>query len=220
MSESEANFESGAADSAREELVATEQLLAKAIGGWRGMLDSGLPTAVFLLVFTAGGNDIRNSAIAAVAVAAAIAAVRAFQRRSLQQVASGLMGVIVSAYFAARTGKAEDYFIPSLLTNLAYGLAIALSALLRYPLLGFVIGGLQGDLVAWRSDLEKLRLYTRLSWLWVGVFALRLVVKTPLYLLGNVQLLGTVHLIMSWPLYLAAVYVTYRAVRVSQSGSK
>ena len=199
------------------ELVATEQMLAKAIGGWRGMLDSGLPTAVFLLGFTVGGGNLSVAAGAAVAVAAVIAGVRAVQRRSLQQVLSGLIGVAVSAYFATRTGKAEDYFIPSLLTNLAYGLVIAVSALVRYPVLGFVIGGLLGDLLAWRGDPAKLRLYTRLSWLWVGVFALRLIVKTPLYFLGNVQLLGTVHLIMSWPLYLAAVYVTYRAVRVSKS---
>lgn len=216
MSESDERADSPQPESAANELIATEQLLAKAIGGWRGMLDSGLPTAVFLGVFTAGGNDLRVSAIAAVSVALLIAVIRAVQRRSLQQVASGLLGVVVSAYFATRTGKAEDYFVPSLITNLAYGLAIAVSALARYPLLGFVIGGLQGDLLGWRQDPSKLRLYTRLSWLWVGVFALRLVVKTPLYLLGNVQLLGTVHLIMSWPLYLAAVYVTYRAVRVSR----
>ena len=36
----------------KSELVAAEELLGRAIGGWRGVIDSGLPTVVFLVSWT------------------------------------------------------------------------------------------------------------------------------------------------------------------------
>lgn len=194
------------------ELAAAEELLGKALGGWRGLLDSGLPTAVFLLVWTVTGNDLNVAVGAALAVAVVLAALRLVQRRSTQQVISGLIGVGVAAWFSHRTGKAEDFFLPGLLTNLAYAAGIALSIAIKHPAVGYVIGALQGDFGGWRADPKLLAKYRLISWWWVGMFSLRLLVQVPLYLAGLTQLLGTAKLIMGWPLYLATAYVTYRAV--------
>lgn len=200
-------------DEVRTELIATEQLLKQAIGGWRGMIDSGLPTAVFLIVLVVSGQQLLPAAIAASVTAAVVAVWRLIRKQDLSQVIAGVVGVAFSAWISTRTGKSEDFFIPSLLTNLGYGSALLIGNLVRHPLMGYVVGGLKGDLTSWRNEPASLKFYTRLSWLWVGVFGLRLLVKTPLYLAGNVEVLGVVHLAMGWPLYLAAVYVTYRAVK-------
>lgn len=205
--------------SEQNEVVAAENLLAQTLGGWRGLIDSSLPTVVFLVHFTFRGKDISASAIAAVAVALILAVIRIVRRHSLQQVLSGLLGLAVAAWFASRTGKAEDFFLPGLLTNAAYAAGIAISILVRYPAIGFVIGGLTGDLTGWRKDPIKSRLYRMVSWWWVGMFALRLIVQLPLYFAGQVELLGTVKLLMGWPLYLAVVWVTYKAVMRSHSSA-
>ena len=51
-----------------------EQLMANAIGGWRGLVDSSLPGAVFLIVYVVNGNKLSQAVWAAVAAGGVIAA--------------------------------------------------------------------------------------------------------------------------------------------------
>lgn len=196
-----------------EEVEAERALLAKAIGGWRGLFDSGLPAAVFVVVYLVDGNVLAPALWAAVGSGVVIAVWRIVRRESLQQVLAGFVGVAVSAFVAARTGRAEDYFLPGLLTNLAYGTAFLVSILVRWPLIGVVVGMLTGEGTSWRSDPDLRRAYTVASWVWVGVFFGRMVVQVPLYLAGAVGPLGVAKIVMGWPLFLAAAYVTYRLLR-------
>ncbi len=194
------------ADDVRAESV----LLERAIGGWRGIIDSGAPTAVFVTAYIITGQRLGPSVIAAVIAGALIALWRIVRREPLQQIAAGFVGVAISAGFSAWTGRAQDFFIPGLLTNLAYGTAFLASILVRWPLLGVVLGYLTGDGTAWRRDPALRRTYAAASWIWVILFFGRIVVQTPIYLAGAVTALGIVKIVMGWPLFLAAAYVTYR----------
>ena len=193
------------------EVVAAEELLAKTLGGWRGLIDSALPTVVFLLFFTVG-KQLDRAIIAALVVAAVLAVANVVRRQPLQQIVSGFIGLAVAAWFSSRTGKAEDFFLPGLLTNAAYAIGISISILVRYPIVGVIVGALKGDLLGWRTDERLARLYRMVSWWWVGMFSLRLAVQLPLYFAKQVEILGIVKMAMGWPLYLAVVWVTYRAV--------
>lgn len=198
-------------ESLAEEVTADRALLAKAIGGWRGVVDSALPSFIFIIAFLIGKN--LNLAVwLAVGAGVAIAVWRLARRQSLQQVVGGLAGVAISAYFASRTGKAENYFLPGLLTNLGYFLAILVSILVRWPLLGIFVGSLVGEPTAWRHDPEQRRAYAAASWIWVGVFGLRLLVQVPMYLAGAVGVLGFTKVAMGWPLFLLGAYLTYRVL--------
>ena len=68
-------------------------------------------------------------------------------------------------------------------------------------------------LTAWRDDRARMRTYAIATWLWVGLFALRLAVKTPLYFAGDVAWLGTAHLLMGVPLWALVLYLTWYVVR-------
>ncbi len=68
-------------------------------------------------------------------------------------------------------------------------------------------------LVAWRQDPVLVRRYTIATWFWVGLFALRLVVKVPLYFAGDVAWLGTAHLVMGVPLWGLVLWLTWAVVR-------
>lgn len=195
------------------DVVASEKLLANALGGAKGLIDSSVPTLVFIVLFTIVKIELMQAVYAALGSALVLALIRLIQKNSLQQVFSGLLGVAIAAWFVSRTGRAEDYFLPGLLTNLAYGVGILLSILFRYPAVGFVVGALTGDVLGWRKDPQKLRLYTLVSWWWVGMFSLRLLVQVPLYLAEALELLATARLLMGWPLYLAVAFVTYRAIK-------
>jgi hypothetical protein len=196
------------------EVFAAEKLLSNALGGKTGFIDSGLPTLVFLMIWTFNGNVLQPALIAAAIIGAALAILRLVQRKSLQQVVGGLVGVAISAYFANKSGEAKDYFLPSILKNLGYGSVILLSIVFKHPIVGYIIGGLKGDLQGWRKDASLLKFYSLITWWWVGLFAVRLLVQVPLFLSNQVQLLGTLNAtILGFPLYLAVVWVTYRALK-------
>jgi hypothetical protein len=205
--------DSKASNEEPNDVVASEKLLANALGGAKGLVDSSLPTIAFIMLFTVVKVELMQAVYAALATAGVLAVIRLLQKNSLQQVLSGLIGIAIAAWFVSRTGRAEDYFLPGLLTNLAYGVGVLLSILLRFPAVGFVVGALTGDVLGWRKDPAKIRLYSLISWWWVGMFTLRLVVQVPLYLSESLELLATARLFMGWPLYLAVAFVTYRAIK-------
>jgi hypothetical protein len=190
-------------------------LLERAIGGWRGIIDSGLPTVTFVAVYIAMGSDadaLRTALWCAVGAGVAVVVWRLIRRQSLQQVIAGFVGLAISAWFASRTGRAEDYFVRGLLTNLAYGTAFLVSIVVRWPLLGIAMGYLTGEGTTWRRDLQLRRTYAAASWIWVGLFFGRLVIQAPLYFAGAVAPLGVVNILMGWPLFLGAAYFTYRVL--------
>ena len=57
-----------------------------------------------------------------------------------------------------------------------------------------------------------MKAYTIATWLWLGVFALRLVVQVPLYVTNHVGWLGTARLLMGLPFWALAIWVTYLIV--------
>jgi len=159
-------------------------MLDRAIGGWRGIIDSAVPTVVFLMVFVISGNELTPALISALAAGAVIAVWRVVRRERLQQIAAGFVGVGIAAGFAHFTDRAENFFLPGLLVNAAYGSALFISVLIGWPLIGVALGYLTGDGTAWREDTQLRRLYAAATWIWVGLFTLRLTVQVPLYFAG------------------------------------
>ena len=177
-------------------------------------LDAGVPLALFTVVYTAG-RDLAISLLVAIAAGLAMAVVRLLRREPLQNVVAGLFGLGIAAFLAARTGRAEDVFLPGLLINVGYGLAYLVSILVRWPLLGVFVGLVTGQGVSWRDDPALVSAYAKASALWVAMFALRLTVQVPLYLAGEDKLgwLAGARLVMSWPLFLLVAYLSWLIIR-------
>ena len=188
-------------------------LLERAIGGWRGMFDSGLPAVVFVAVYLLNGRVLQPALIAALGAGVVILVWRLIRRQPLTQVLAGFAGVAISAYVSSRTGEARDFFLWGLIVNVAYGSAFPISLAVRWPLMGVVVGAITGDPTGWRRDPELRRIFAAATWVWVLVFGGRILVQVPLYLAGWVGALGTAKIIMGWPLFLFGAYVTYRLLR-------
>ncbi len=194
------------------EVRAEALLLERAIGGWRGVIDSGVPTAVFVVAYVVTGSQLRPSLIAALVAGALIALWRLVRRESLLQIGAGFVGLAISAWFSARTDNASNVYLPGMLTNLGYGSAFLLSILVRWPLIGVAMGVLTGEGTSWRHDPALRRAYAAASWIWVALFYSRLIVQTPMYLAGWVEVQGIVKIVMGYPLFLGAAYFTYRVL--------
>jgi hypothetical protein len=188
--------------------------LLEELGGPQGIADTSIPSLVFVIVYTFGGNRIGLASLCALAVGVVIAILRLLKGEALRFALSGLLGVAVAAFIAGRTGRAEDFFLPGLLFNLAYAAAFLVSILVRWPLLGVILGPTLGEgKSAWREDPQLLRTYSRASWIWVGVFASRVAVQLPFYLAGSLIALGIAKTAMGLPVFALGVWLTYLVLR-------
>jgi hypothetical protein len=183
-----------------------------AFGGKKGLIDSGIPSIIFLLVFNIS-DQLQTALISSVAISALLTIIRLAMRETIQHAVSGLIGSLICAWFANRTGNASDLYIPKLLTNLGYGSVYLIANLAGWPILGLLLGPILGENLQWRKDPARARAYKRASWLWVGMFFTRIAVQYPIYRSGNVNLLGTVNLAMGYPLFLATAYGSWMILK-------
>ena len=185
-----------------EALVRTQ--LSKALGGGRGMLEAAVPTVVFTLAWLVS-NELRLALALAGAAAVLLVALRLLRRQTVQFVLNSLVGIAVAAVFALRSGRAEDAFLPGILYNGVYAVVLVGSVLLRWPVVGFMVGAVTGDPTGWRKDPAVVRLTARLTVLLALPCVLRVLVQYPLYAAGEVGWLGAAKIGLGWPLQIAAL---------------
>lgn len=189
-----------------EELI--RHRLATALGGWRGSIETALPTIAFVALWT-WRQDLRQAVWAAVAVAVVLAVARLVQRSSLQHVFGAVFATAIAAWFAMRSGKAEDAFLPGMLLSGAYLIGTVFSILVRWPVVGFLVGAgdprAAEDPFGWRRDAGMVRVCSRLTWVLVALYVVRLAIQVPLYLAGQVAALGVAKIVLGWPLWVAGV---------------
>lgn len=183
-----------------------------AFGGKKGLIDSGIPSIVFLLVFNIY-DDLSLALKASIAISIITTIIRLVKRDTLQHALSGFVGVLICAWIANRTGNAADVYAPKLLINLVYGSAYLIANLIGWPIIGIMLGPILGENFLWRNNERRKRAYIRAGWVWVALFAVRLIVQYPIYKSGNVNLLGTVNLVMGYPLFILAGYATWLLIR-------
>jgi hypothetical protein len=192
-----------------------DESLADLLGGRRAALDATVPPLAFVVGWVGGGRSIGVGAVAAVVAALAMSAWRLHHGDRPRAVIIGMLGVCVAALIALRTGRAEDFFLLQIVGNAASALAWVVSIVVRWPLLGLVVGTVLGQRTRWRRDPALLRAYGRGSWVWVLQYVLRLAVFIPLYLAGQVVALGVARVALTWPLVAACLAVSWWVIRRS-----
>jgi len=182
------------------------------IGGVRGLLESVIPITVFSLLYGID-HDLKRACVAALVPSAGFALWRVYRREPLTQAVSGVLGVGIGAFLALRTGRSENFFLPSILKNAGFALAYALSVLLRWPAIGVVLGFALGEVTHWRQVPARMRAYQLATWLWVGMFLVRVMVQVPLFLAGQTTTLGFLSVPLGLPLFGLTIYLTWLVVR-------
>ncbi|KQZ24990.1 MULTISPECIES: DUF3159 domain-containing protein [Microbacterium] len=195
------------------ESSATGKVVWSAMGGWRGILESVLPSLAFVILFTVRPEPLILPLGVSVGLAAVFTVVRLVQKSPPSAAIGGLVAAAAAAALALLTGRGEDNFVPGLITNAVYGSAMLVSALVGWSLIGLAVGFLMGEGTAWRSDRRKRRAFLWLGVAWAALFFARLAVQLPLYLAGDVTALGTLKLVMGLPLFAPLIAVTFLVVR-------
>jgi hypothetical protein len=196
-------------ESLSHELADDTKLLTQSLGGARGMFESGAPAIFFVIAYSVTNQDLRSSVFASLSIGLILAILRLIKRESLTQVFSGFIGLAFSAWLATKSGKAENFFLPGIITNLIYAAACVISLIINRPLLGYVIESIRGTKNDWRTNKKLLKRYRAMTFLWSAVFLLRVVIMAPLYLANQTVLLGFFKIALGWPLFALAAYLTY-----------
>ena len=119
----------GAIDSKRFDAIA-------AVGGWRGILESVVPTLMFVLVMAVRPAALVAALLASLAISAICLVARLAQRQSPAQVVGGAVLVLVSALWAWRSGDASNFYATGLMINAAWLVACLVSLLIGWPIVG------------------------------------------------------------------------------------
>lgn len=186
--------------------------LGEALGGLRGSLEAAAPMLVFVIAWSIT-KDRNLSLGAAAALTVVLGLVRLAQRQTLQYVLASIFATGLAAFFALRSGQAEDAFLPGILTSVAYLVGSVLSVVVRWPVVGIMVGFADQEAVAagdpfrWRRNAAAVRVCTRLTLVLVAVYVIRVGIMGPLYLADNVAGLTISKVVLGWPLWAGAVAV-------------
>jgi hypothetical protein len=187
--------------------------LLSSVGGGQGLIETTLPGFLYVLSY----SIFRNLTISIALVVGAVIAlsIRHFlKRRPVTQLLGSLVAIGIAIALTLRPGgQAQDFYLKDFWINGAYGSALLLSILIRFPLVGVLVGFLTNQGLNWRKEPRKVRYFDLVTLLWVGLFATRLAVELPLYFSGNVVILGFVKIVLGLPFYLTMIWVSWLLLR-------
>lgn len=195
--------------------ILTQQSLSlfAAVGGWRTVAEAVAARALFLVAYLLTG-EVPTSALIAVGGALGFGVVRLCTDRKVWQPALGLIVVGASALLAGSTGNAVDFYLVAVFWQAGGGAVFLISMLVRWPVIGLVMGTVRGEGRAWRRDRRQRRRYDVCTAIFLAKFAAATAVLLPLYLAGAVIPLGIAATLLGGaPAMGACVYLCWRVLR-------
>ncbi len=189
--------------------AAADKALLEAFGGVWGMVDTTVPGLVFVAVYTVT-HAIPGSAIAALALSLVLAVARLARKQTLKHAFSGVFGIAFGAFFAMLSGNAKNFYLPGMLYTLGLAITYVVTALVRYPLIGLLLGPILKENLSWRTrNPGRFRAYTKATWAWGIILLAKSAILFPLYWWGDATQLGWVKVALGIPPFLLSVYLTW-----------
>jgi hypothetical protein len=189
------------------------------LGGVRGIVESVLPELTFLVAYVVS-RDLMLTVVVSLVLCAVMLVARLVQRQTVAGVASGTVIVLICLFAAYKSRDARNYYLPACIINAVWAVILGASLAARRPGIGYIV-----ELVAsppteslsawyhgWHDDAGLRRAYTKATWLWVLMFVVRDAAQVPLWLSGNVYVLGTVTLVLGVPLFALVCWVSYLVI--------
>lgn len=193
-------------------VAATEFSARDSVGGVRGIIESSAPGVVFVVAYLVWGGY-RVPTLAACATVAVMVIARLIARQRIIHALGGVFGVALGALWAWRFADPGEYFVPGFWVNGATFAALALSIVIRWPVVGVVVAFARGASMEWRADARLRRRFGVATAVMAGLFAAKLAVQLPLYWADEVTTLGIAKVAMGIPLFVLTAWAIWLMVR-------
>ncbi|MEA1025409.1 DUF3159 domain-containing protein [Corynebacterium pseudotuberculosis] len=185
------------------------------VGGLGGLVSSTLPILIFVPINNKWG--LNSGLLAAISIAIAITVWRLMRKENLQPAVSGFIGVGICAAIAWWTGDAKGYFLYGIWMSGLMSLVFIISLIVRWPMVGIIWKGINGEGMTWRGNIAARRAYAVATFGWALLFATRFVVQCNLYEADATNALALARILMGWPLTglvtLLTVWMVKKAAR-------
>jgi len=188
---------------AREILEELRMVLA----GRSSLLDSLLPPLFFVLLNAIWGVQV--AIWAALGVAVVVAAFRLLRRQSLLYALGGAGGVAVAALVAYLLGRAEGFFLPTIVSGGITLFLCLISVLVGRPIVAVTSFVARRWPLNWYWHPKVRPAYGEVTWIWVLFFGLRLLLQFNLFQQESASLLGIVQFITGWPATIVLLIASY-----------
>lgn len=177
----------------------------------RGLVESGLPSVVFVIAFRFAG--VRPAAALALAVAGLMVLERLARKQRVNEAMGGIFGVVLAVALAAGTGEAKNFFLPEVVMGLLVSAGLLISVAVGKPVLGMAIGAVVPPCKGWRDRpvLRRALVHiTTVAGVWAGIKALILL---SIYLSDDVEMLAAAKLALGYPMLAVLVLYYVRVVK-------
>lgn len=186
--------------------------------GRAGLLDSVLPSVLFVIVNALAGYG--YAVWSSFGLACAIAIWRLARRQPVKGALAGLGAVVVASGIAFFLDRAEGYYLPGIITGAATAVACLVSVLVKRPLVGWTSHIVRRWPRDWYWHPRVRPAYSEVTLAWAVFFLARISLQLVLLAAGDGALLGVVNLVAGWPatiLLLAGSYL-YGTRRLKKLG--
>ncbi len=192
--------------------------LLQVFGGVKGLLDSSIPSTVFVVAYFIA--DLNTSITAAVIAGLLVVALRKSRGESVQQAFSGFFGLVVSVLIVRSTGTGKTFFLPGILITAGSGLAFGISLLLKQPVIAVALSAVDPRYAVWKEHAALRAACTRATVVWMISFFIRAAVATTVALsvgdnAGDNLLILIVINAVKWPLIIGSALYTVALVKAA-----
>ncbi|MDH4116372.1 MAG: DUF3159 domain-containing protein [Acidimicrobiia bacterium] len=181
--------------------------LRSLVAGRGGIADGILPPLVFVIVNALFG--VTAAAWTAMGTALVIVAWRLARRAELRYALSGVIGTLAATLLAVRSGRAETYFLPGIVSGAMTTVALLVSLVLKRPAAAYASWVTRQWPLDWYWHPRVRPAYTAATVLWVAYFGVRTAVTWWLFQGGQTEALAVVRVVSGWPGLLALLVATY-----------
>ncbi|MCW2621877.1 MAG: hypothetical protein JWL64_1479 [Frankiales bacterium] len=190
------------------------QAFVDALGGGRGLIDSAVPATVFVFA-RLGTGSLGTAIVIALGSGLLLALLRTVRGEPLQQVGSGLFGLLIAVLVARATGTGEGFFLPGIIFTALTGVGFVGSLLVGRPAVGLALTAFDEKYARWREHPPLLRACRLATAFWAVTFFVRAGIAYGVYLQqgDNDGALLVVVNVVKWPLIVVAAALTVWLVR-------
>lgn len=181
--------------------------LRSVLSGRFKLLDTIFPPVIFLAVNSISGFNL--AMWVAMAVAAILAVVRLVRRQSLVYASGGVIGVIFAFLISQWTGRAEGFFLPSILNSLLMVLLCIVSVLVGKPFAAWSSFLARRWPIAWYWLPEVRPAYTEVTLMWGTFFMIRVILQLGLFQQQRADSLAWLNLVGGWPAIVILLVISY-----------
>jgi hypothetical protein len=175
--------------------------------GRHKILDAIFPPLVFVIVNAIWGLE--TAGVAALGSALAFTAYRLIKRQPVGYALGGVGGVVVAILIAVLSGRAEGYFLPTLISGTLTTLACFLSVLVRRPLVAFTSYLTRRWPLDWYWHPKIRPAYGEVTLVWGLFFGARTLAQYLLIREGEVVATGIANVLLGWPALIVLLILSY-----------